>query len=318
MDTAIFYHRIKGFRIVTIVLREFNVLSNLKKPHTMSASLDIVCFSMSTVHISISAEPLFHLGNVTVTNAMLTSVLVSCFLILLGLCAKGSLQSGKLSRFRMFMEFVIESLHNLVTGIVGTGKRAALFGPIIMTFFLFILLNNWIGLLPGVGSIGFTKREEIPAMYTESNHETPTSTESEHKEETGEFIPYFRAGTADLNMTLALAIISVGLTQIYGFSFQKFHYFSKFINFSNPINFFVGLLETVLEFAKIVSFAFRLFGNIFAGEVLLAVMTFLIPVVVPMPFYGLELFVGFIQALVFSMLSLVFFNMATIGHGEEH
>jgi len=82
--------------------------------------------------------------------------------------------------------------------------------------------------------------------------------------------------------------------------------------------FFVGLLETVLEFAKIMSFAFRLFGNIFAGEVLLAVMMFLVPVVVPMPFYGMELFVGFIQALVFSMLSLVFFNLATMGHEEEH
>ena len=129
--------------------------------------------------------------------------------------------------------------------------------------------------------------------------------------------PIFRPGSADLNTTLALAIVSVIVTQIFGLMALKFSYLKKFFNFSSPIDFFVGILEIISEFAKIISFAFRLFGNIFAGEVLLVVIAFLIPVVLPMPFYGLELFVGFIQALVFAMLSLVFFNMATQSH-EEH
>jgi F-type H+-transporting ATPase subunit a len=151
-------------------------------------------------------------------------------------------------------------------------------------------------------------------METEESEAAMVKTETE---EGPELVPLFRAATADLNTTLALAIFSIVLTQIFGFQHLKLGYLKKFFNFSNPLMTFVGILELVSEFAKIVSFAFRLFGNVFAGEVLLAVMAFLVPVVVPMPFYGLELFVGFIQALVFAMLSLVFFNMATQSHDEH-
>jgi F-type H+-transporting ATPase subunit a len=131
------------------------------------------------------------------------------------------------------------------------------------------------------------------------------------------FVPYFRAGTADLNTTLALGTISMVLVQIFGVMHLGVGYLKKFINFAGPIDFFVGILELVGDFSKIISFAFRLFGNIFAGEVLLVVITSLTKVVAPMPFYGLELFVGFIQALVFSMLSVVLYNMATLGHGDH-
>jgi F-type H+-transporting ATPase subunit a len=133
------------------------------------------------------------------------------------------------------------------------------------------------------------------------------------------FIPILRGPTADINATLALALIAMFMVQYYGFKYQGFKYLKKFFNFSNPINAFVGILELVSEFSKIISFTFRLFGNIFAGEVLIAVMTFLIPVVAPMPFYALELFVGVIQGLVFMMLSTVFMNMATLSHdGGDH
>src|SRR5262249_28496262 len=145
--------------------------------------------------------------------------------------------------------------------------------PFIATFFLFILLNNWCGLIPGVGTIGFFEHEA--------------------KEGAAVFVPYFRAGTADLNTTLALGLISVICIQAFGVMYQKLGYFSKFINFSSPIGFIVGILEIVSEISRVISFAFRLFGNIFAGEVLLAVIGFLVPVIGPMPFYGLELFVGF-------------------------
>jgi F-type H+-transporting ATPase subunit a len=140
-------------------------------------------------------------------------------------------------------------------------------------------------------------------------------------------IPWFRAPSTDLNFTLALALVTVGLTQYFGIRALGGGYFKKFLDFSGfkqgimngLIGVFVGFLELISEFAKIISLAFRLFGNIFAGEILLAVIAFLIPYVVSLPFYGLEVFVGFMQAFVFLMLSLVFFNLATIGHGgEEH
>ncbi|HZZ98941.1 MAG TPA: F0F1 ATP synthase subunit A [Candidatus Saccharimonadia bacterium] len=246
---------------------------------------------MSQLEISISAEPIAHLGNFVVTNSMLTSVIGTALLLIFVFAANRSLKkSGKPSKFQSLVEFMVEALHNLVVGIAGPGKKTALFAPFIVSFFLFIMFNNWIGLIPGVGTIGIT--------------------------EAGKFVPIFRAATSDLNTTIALAIISVAVTQVFGFMFQKVGYLKKYFNFSNPINFFLGILELVLEFAKIISFAFRLFGNIFAGEVLIAVMMFLVPVIVPMPFYGLELFVGFIQALVFALLSLVFFNMAAAGHEE--
>ena len=148
---------------------------------------------------------------------------------------------------------------------------------------------NWVGLLPGVGTIGLNKLSE--------GHE--------------KFIPLFRAGTADLNMTLALAFIAVLIIQYSGLRALGAGYLKRFINLKNPIYFFVGLLELMGEFTRVISFAFRLFGNIFAGEVLLTVIAFLMPILVPLPFMGLELFVGFIQALVFSMLTAAFLAQAT-------
>jgi F-type H+-transporting ATPase subunit a len=290
-------------------------------------------FMASNLHISISAEPIAYIGSFAVTNSILTSLIVSALLIIFAVAVKLTLKTtGKPSRFQSFVEFLVETFRNLTQGIVESEKKVALFTPIVFSFFLFILANNWLGLLPGVGTIGLTEEPTHVEVVQQVNaSETPvvesttaesvetTEEEAEVEEEHGPtFIPLFRAGTADLNTTIALALISVILTQVFGFQFQKIGYLGKYINFTSPINFFVGLLETILELAKIASFAFRLFGNVFAGEVLLAVMMFLIPVIIPMPFYGLEIFVGFIQALVFSILSLVFFNMATIGHGDEH
>lgn len=302
---------------------------------------------MAALHISISAEKIAQIGPLPITNSMLTSVIVSALIVLFCFYVNSKLNAkGKPGRLQVFAEMIVGMLYGLALDITGSAKKAREFAPIVVSFFIFIIMNNWLGLVPGVGTIGFREGHELeaklPAIVQTVQARTPVepakaqeSTEveegvtggvgeevvgeatSEEKEE-AVFVPYLRAGTADLNTTLALALISVALTQFYGFRHLGLGYLKKYINFKNPILFFVGLLETVLEFAKIMSFAFRLFGNIFAGEVLLAVMMFLVPVVLPMPFYGLELFVGFIQALVFSMLSLVFFNLATLGHEEEH
>ena len=128
----------------------------------------------------------------------------------------------------------------------------------------------------------------------------------------GHAVPLVRSAFSDLNNTLALALIAVAATHLIGIvSLGPLRYIGKFLSFKGPIQFFVGILEMVSEVAKILSFSFRLFGNIFAGEVLLVVVSVLIPIIAPLPFLGLELFVGFIQALVFAVLTLVFLTMAT-------
>jgi F-type H+-transporting ATPase subunit a len=244
----------------------------------------------SALHISIAAEPLFNLGPLAVTNSLLTS-----WIVVLGISLFAIYIGKNLKKIPSYLQILVEipvgGIYDLAKSI--NGSRAAAFFPFVFTAFIYIIFSNWIGLVPGVGTI-FLKIGEHGA----------------------EKAPLLRAPTADINTTLALALLSVGLVQFYGLKTLKMEYIKKFFNFKNPILTFVGLLELIGELAKIVSFAFRLFGNIFAGEVLLIVTSFLVPFLVPVPFYGLELFVGFIQALVFSMLTLVFLNLATT-HAEH-
>lgn len=290
----------------------------------------------SGIHISLSAETVFSVGDFAISNSMVTSAIVSICLILFALIVNKNLKhSSRPGGLQNFAEWVVESLYNLVHGVTNSRKKSAHFFPLIATFFIFIVLNNWVSILPGVGSILVkpqhieTSEITVSEAYAsaenieEAAHEIEKDVE--HLEEEAyleakshsKAIPIIRPGTADINTTLALAIISVVAAQVYGFTHLNLGYLKKFINFSSPIMFMVGLLELISEFAKIISFAFRLFGNLFAGEVLLTVILSLVPVIVPLPFYGLELFVGFIQALVFAMLSLVFFNMATMGHDDH-
>lgn len=248
------------------------------------------------MNISIAAEEIIHFGPVAVTNSMLASFVVLVLLSILSFLATRKMQE-KPKGLQNFFETIIEMLLKLVDGITQDKKLTRKIFPLIATFFIFILFNNWLGLLPGFGTIGL--------------HEAAAEG---HKALT----PILRAGTADLNTTVALGLISVISIQVLGIgALGALKYSKKFINFSSPVNFFVGILELISEIIKIISFAFRLFGNIFAGEVLLTVMSALVPYLVPMPFYIMEIFVGFIQALVFTMLTLVFMKMATISH-EAH
>jgi len=135
-------------------------------------------------------------------------------------------------------------------------------------------------------------------------------------------VPLLRPPSADLNMTLALGLSTMVLAQIWGVRKLGLKYFKKFLQFRRSgmgvIMGLAGLLEFISEFTKIIAFTFRLFGNIFAGDVLLVVIPFLFAFLLPMPFYALEFFVGFIQALVFMLLAVVFFTVATLSHGDEH
>lgn len=241
-------------------------------------------------HISIKAEELFHFLGFSITNSLLSTFLVLIIFFVIAYLYYQK-RENKNSRFVFLIRFLTKSLYQLFASV--NGEKAETFFPLLGSFFLFIILSNWFGLLPGVGSILIEK-------YAHGEKEA---------------FPLLRGGTADLNTTIALAVVSVVLIQYYGIKFLGVaEYLKKFINLTNPINFFVGILEIVSEFSKILSFAFRLFGNIFAGEVLLTIVAFLVPVLASFPFLVLELFVGFIQALVFSMLTAVFLSTATAKH----
>lgn len=245
------------------------------------------------MHVSITANPIFEIGSFTVTNSILTTFIVIVFLFIISFLTTREISLVPKGLQNAF-EMGIEMLFNLTNNIIKDKKFAKRIFPLIATFFIFILFNNWFGLIPGVGTIGIY---EINA----EGHEA--------------FVPILRAGTADLNTTVALGVIVVFASQILGIAaIGTFRYGKKFINFSSPVNFFVGILELVSEITRIISFAFRLFGNVFAGEVLLVVLGVITPYIVPVPFYIMEIFVGFIQALVFTMLALVFFSMATTSH----
>lgn len=305
----------------------------------------------SDLHISISAEKIFSVGPLNISNSILTSLIVSALLILFFWAVNKNLSSKgkKIHPLQNLAELILQGFYDLIQGITGDIKKTRFFMPYFTAFFFFILINNWFGLIPGVGTIGFIEsaegtehavllqqqvdtvadvyaveeatdvEEEVVVMEEGDAHvesaEVTTAEEAEHSEV---FVPYLRAGTADINTTMALSLFTMIFVQVVGIKYQGLKYFKKFINFSNPINSFVALLETVSEFAKVISFTFRLFGNIFAGEVLLVVIGSLIPIIAPMPFYGLEIFVGLIQALVFAMLSIVFFNSATVSHDGDH
>ena len=180
-------------------------------------------------------------------------------------------------------------------------------------------------MLPVVGTIGWLEHPHGEGTGYVAEWRSPDRRTAANPEEGYIVVPLFRAPSTDLNFTLALAVVTVVLTQYFGVKAQRGRYFKKFFDVSGfkqgalmgVIGIFVGILELIGELSRMLSFSFRLFGNVFAGEVLLLVMAFLIPYIASLPFYGLELFVGFIQAAVFMMLAVVFMSMATEGHGGE-
>ena len=239
------------------------------------------------MNISLAAEPLAHLGSLPVTNTIIMATVVAIVLVAL------------LVPFRKSNALLalVEGMLLFADGITGNRKKTIEFFPFVATLFVFILGSNFLELVPGLGSIG---------IYEELHGKTI-------------LVPFIRSASADLNFTGGLAILSVAAAQWYGMKHGGyFRYWGKFIvpPWKQPylIGTFVGVLEFISEFAKVISFSFRLFGNIFAGEVLLLIIGFLLPYLAPLPFLFLEIFVGIVQALVFSVLTLVFINLATESH----
>lgn len=246
------------------------------------------------MNISIAAEQLFTIGAFSVTNALLIGILVSVLLMTLLSRSIRRLQTVP-SRTQSGIEVVFEGLLNLIESVTHDKKQAQQFFPLIATIFLFVLFSNWAGLLPGVGTVGVMGEHHGQATI----------------------IPFLRSTSADLNFTLALSLITVIVVQFTGIAALGIRkYGSKFFisPFQKPyvIGMFVGILELISEIGKTISFTFRLFGNVFAGEVLLTVMLHLVPYILPVPFLMMEVFVGLIQATVFAMLTLVFLKMATV------
>jgi F-type H+-transporting ATPase subunit a len=259
------------------------------------------------MHVSLTAEPLTHLGPLTVTNSLFTTWIVLAVIAIFAVIFKWRLKKNP-TGIQNLIEATVEGFQGVVESVAENKKLTRKFFAPIFTIFLFVLLNNWAGLIPGVGSIGFTE-----AAVAESHTEKITIFKSvENFTATGNHTATESSAHQGSKFTLALAIVAVLMVQFMGVrQLGGWGYFKRFLNFSNPIHFFVGILEILSEFSKMISFSFRLFGNVFAGEVLLTVIIALAPFVAPMPFYALEIFVGAVQALVFAMLTLVFFRMAT-------
>ena len=265
--------------------------------------------------ITLFAEPIFHYGNFTITNALLTSWFAVFVLIILSLVLRSKLREvpGKVQNL---FEIIVEGALGLCDQVTSNRALSLRIFPIAISVFFFILINNWLGLLP-VGGFGIVEEGEHGLT----------------------FIPFLRGGTADINTTIALAVMAVVGANLFGvFSVGLWKTFNKYVNLKvlgeiftkirheptvvivAPITFFVGLIEIVGEFAKIASLSFRLFGNVFAGEVLLVSMAALVAYIVPIPFLFLELLVGVIQALIFSILLVVYFTIGASDHDqhEEH
>ena len=272
---------------------------------------------VSEPEVSLPAEGVFSIGGFEVTNTMLAAWL--SILVLGGVCYAATRKMKLVPRgLQNVVEAAVEALLNFVEGAAGKeyGRK---FFPVIATIFLFVIANAWLGLIPGFMSIGFWRTGE-EGNYIE---------------------PLFRGANTDINFPLALALISFVFVEYWGVRSQGFlRYMRKFFNLgplfrslgqilkgkirsglsgivTGVIEAFAGFIEMLSEIIRIISFTFRLFGNMTAGELLLLVMIFLIPWAAAIPFYGLELFLGFVQALIFGGLTLVFLIIA-VTPAEEH
>ncbi len=295
-------------------------------------------FTAPVPHVELSGEPLFSTGPKWFTNSLFTTLIVDIIILVVAFMATARMQLIP-SGVQNALEALVEYLFGLAESIAG--KNVMRFFPISATIFMLVLVSNYTGLIPFVGSVGFCHPETeagaahtlrlgnqlamangklillAPAAEGEAAAEVDHGNTCEHGQK---LVPLFRAPSADLNMTLALGLSTMVLVQYFGLSTLGSGYLKKFWNtsgtgFMKGINIFVGILEAISEVARVISFTFRLFGNIFAGEVVLATMAFLCAYLIPLPFYFLEVLVGAVQALVFMMLSLVFFSMAVVSHG---
>lgn len=245
--------------------------------------------------VSLGPEVIGSFFGVKVTNTILATIIVDSFFLLLIISIHKNIQKIP-GALQSIFELIVDYFYSLAEQI--SGKNVKTIFPWALSFFLVILFSNLIGLLPGFGTIGFF----------------------EHKDGHEKFIPLLRAATSDFNTTLALATTSLVATHIIAIRATGIKdYLARFFSL-NPILLFVGMLELVSEFTKLFSLSFRLFGNIFAGEVVIHTISSLFAFIAPIPFLLLEIIVALVQALVFALLTMVFMSILATKHAEggEH
>lgn len=274
-------------------------------------------------HVSLAPDTIFYIGGFPVTNTLFCTwiSLVVLFLMFFFARQRKLIPSG----WQNFMEWMIEALLGLVEGVVGK-VRAKKFFPLVAAFFLFILVSNLLDVIPTidtVGTIDWTQIQQINAAG-HTNYQ-PVLGFLLFGPISNALVPWVRPATTDLNLNLAMALIAVITPQVFGFATLGFgEHVSKYLNFkalfkfslTGFIEFFVGLLEIISEIARVISLAFRLFGNIFAGSVVLAVFAFILPFLADIIFIPFEIFVAVVQAFVFALLALTYLQLATSSHAE--
>ena len=243
---------------------------------------------MEGVHIALAAEEITTFLGIPITNTLITSWIVIGVLALLALFISKNL-SMRPSKLQLLFEMMVQYILDYIEQTLENKELARKYFPLLVTLFLFIFTANVLEFTPGIGSIGFF-------------HEL-------HGEQG--FTPLLRSVNTDMNVTLALTLVVFATIELSGIIIIGFFkYFKRFINFSSVMGFFIGIIELFSEIARLISFSFRLFGNIFAGEVLIVVVGAFVPFIVPVPLMLFEVFVGFIQAAIFALLTLFFIKMA--------
>lgn len=237
------------------------------------------------IHISLAAEQIGTFLGFPITNTLIMSFIVIGLLMLLTYSVRKSLKLIP-GRLQTLIELLFTWILDYMSETLEDKKLARKLFPLIVTIFLFIFTANVIEFTPGIGSVGYTDAH-------------------------GEFAPLLRSMNTDLNVTLALTLISFFVIEILGIATLGFlKYGKKFVNFSSVLGFLVGIMELFSEISRLVSFSFRLFGNIFAGEVMILVIQHFVPMVLPVPIMAFEVFVGFMQATIFALLTLFFIKIA--------
>ncbi len=251
---------------------------------------------MEGIHIALKPYVLGTIGGIPLTNTLLTSWVVMALLIGWACWVRLRLRKVPSSASQVLAESLLGSVFSFIAETLESRRLARQLFPIVVTLFLYITLANLIGLLPGVGTIG---------LWQEAHGERS-------------LVPFLYPVNTDLNVPLALALIAFVVIEYFGLRTLGLRYLTKFVNLRSVLGFVVGIIEFVSEVARIVSFTFRLFGNIFSGKVLLLVLMALVPLFVPAPMMGFEAFVGIIQGAIFALLTLFFTKIAVTDHAEEH
>lgn len=240
------------------------------------------------ISVHLSPYVLGHVGGMPVTATLLTSWLAMVLLVAFAVWQRPRLKAIP-GRVQNVTEAIVGGLYDCTASTLESEKLAQKYFPVVMTIFTFLIVMNWVGLLPGVASVG------IFEGHGADSH----------------LIPFFYPPATDLNIAIAFALVAMFAIELAGIAaLGVWKYGGKFINFSSPMNFIVGIIELISELGRIISFSFRLFGNIFAGKTLLTVVIFFVPFVLPVPILVYETFVGLIQAGVFAFLTLVFIKLA--------